>query len=551
MVDLRPDHLELVKHILAGHVLEYEVRAFGSRVRWTAKETSDLDLVVMTDAPLDLARLADLQEAFSESDLPFRVDVLDWAAIAEDFRRIIKQEYVVIQPGSTSSSRPTWRRSGMVGDLPSTWRLMPLSDCMAAIIDYRGKTPRKTSAGIPLITAKIVKNGRIETPEEFIDPTEYEEWMRRGLPERGDVLVTTEAPLGEVAQLRDAKVALAQRLITLRGKPGLLDNTFLKFLMQSPFVQAQLKARSSGTTVLGIKQSELRHVSLIVPEPIEQHAIAHILGTLDDKVELNRRMNETLEAMARAIFKSWFVDFDPVRAKAAGQQPSGLARHIADLFPDEFVESELGKIPRGWVVESIGSILKAVGGGTPSTKNPDYWDEGIHCFVTPKDLSGLPSPMLLDTERKVTDAGLAKISSGLLPVGTVLLSSRAPVGYLAIAQIPVCVNQGFIAMICDGPVSNYYVLNWTQVHMPEIKRRASGTTFAEISKRNFRPIPVLVPSQEVMAAFDAIAEPVYAKIRLKLEESRTLAALRDTLLPRLISGELRVPDAEMLVEAAV
>ncbi|MDD5713140.1 MAG: restriction endonuclease subunit S, partial [Smithellaceae bacterium] len=184
---------------------------------------------------------------------------------------------------------------------------------MAAIIDYRGKTPTKTSFGIPLITAKVVKGGRIETPDEFIAVDDYELWMRRGIPKAGDVVITTEAPLGEVAQLGAERVALAQRLITLRGKDGLLDNRFLKFLMQSENVQDQLRSRASGTTVLGIKQSELRKILLTLPPIEEQQAIAHILGTLDDKIELNRRMNETLEDMARALFKSWFVDFDPVR----------------------------------------------------------------------------------------------------------------------------------------------------------------------------------------------------------------------------------------------
>jgi len=192
-------------------------------------------------------------------------------------------------------------------------------------------------------------------------------------------------------------------------------------------------------------------------------------------------------------------------------------------------------------------VVEAVGGGTPSTKNPVYWNEGVYPFATPKDLSGLSSPILLATERRVTDAGLSKISSGLLPVGTVLLSSRAPVGYLAIAHVPVCVNQGFIAMICDGKVSNYYVLNWADANMAKIKMRASGTTFAEISKRNFRPIPALVPAAEVMAAFDSVVEPLYTKMRLNLEESRTLAELRDTLLPKLISGELSVPDTERTI----
>src|SRR6266850_1129377 len=145
------------------------------------------------------------------------------------------------------------------------WTVRPLEECIAALIDYRGKTPQKVSFGIPLITAKVVKAGRIETPDEFISVDDYEPWMRRGIPEAGDVLITTEAPLGEVAQLGSERVALAQRLIAIRGKQGVLDNGFLKFLLQSADVQDQLRARASGTTVLGIKQSELRKVLLTLP----------------------------------------------------------------------------------------------------------------------------------------------------------------------------------------------------------------------------------------------------------------------------------------------
>lgn len=220
------------------------------------------------------------------------------------------------------------------------WIVRSLEDCMAALIDYRGKTPAKTSFGIPLITAKVVKGGRIELPDEFITVHDYETWMRRGIPKPGDVVITTEAPLGEVAQLGAERVALAQRLIALRGKAELLDNGFLKFLMQSEDVQDQLYARASGTTVLGIKQSELRKVLLTLPPLSEQRAIAHILGTLDDKIELNRRMNETLEAMARALFKSWFEDCDPVRVKAADQIRKRVLE-IGDGYRAK--NSELGK----------------------------------------------------------------------------------------------------------------------------------------------------------------------------------------------------------------
>jgi len=187
--------------------------------------------------------------------------------------------------------------------MASEWAIYKLEDCMDAIIDYRGKSPKKTTSGVPLITAKIIKDGRILPTQEYIAEEDYDSWMRRGIPQPGDIVLTTEAPLGEIAQLGFEKVALAQRVITLRGKEGLLDNRFLKYLMLSHPIQARLRARASGTTVQGIKQRELRQIELSFPEITVQKRIAHILGTLDDKIELNRRMNRTLEKMAAAIFK--------------------------------------------------------------------------------------------------------------------------------------------------------------------------------------------------------------------------------------------------------
>lgn len=277
-----------------------------------------------------------------------------------------------------------------------------------------------------------------------------------------------------------------------------------------------------------------------VPPLAEQKAIAAVLGALDDKIELNRRMNATLEAMARALFQSWFVDFDPVRAKLDARPPAGLDPATAALFPDSFYDSELGHIPTGWTIKPVGEVVDCVGGGTPSTAEPKYWEGGTHHWTTPKDFSSLQAPVLLDTDRKLTDSGVAKISSGLLPAGTLLLSSRAPVGYLAIAAMPVAINQGFIAMKCNERASNFFMLNWCQQNMAEIESRATGTTFAEISKQNFRPIPMVLPPKELMAAFTAKVAPLYAQITANLHQSRTLATLRDTLLPKLLSGELSV-----------
>ena len=174
------------------------------------------------------------------------------------------------------------------------WKSDILINLLDALIDYRGKTPKKKSSGVPLVTAKIIKGGRILPFDEFIAEDDYDSWMVRGLPQPGDVVLTTEAPLGEVAQLDDTKVALAQRVVTLRGKKGILDNTYLKYFLQSDIGQKRLSARETGTTVTGIKQSELRKVEISYPDYDTQCQIGAILKSLDDKIALNNRINHNL-----------------------------------------------------------------------------------------------------------------------------------------------------------------------------------------------------------------------------------------------------------------
>jgi type I restriction enzyme S subunit len=243
------------------------------------------------------------------------------------------------------------------------------------------------------------------------------------------------------------------------------------------------------------------------------------------------------------------VDFDPVRAKAEGRDP-GLPKHLADLFPDSFEDSELGEIPRGWRVAPIGELANVVGGSTPSTTNAAFWSDGQHYWATPKDLSGLSTPVLLETERKITEAGLAQIGSGLLPPGTVLLSSRAPIGYLAVSEIPVAINQGFIAMLPVKGVSNLFLLYWAEWAHEEIVSRANGSTFLEISKANFRPVTVVAPPGPIFGGFERVVRPIYTRIISNERESRTLATLRDLLLPKLISGKLRVKHTERIAAGA-
>ncbi|GGE76023.1 hypothetical protein GCM10011533_30510 [Streptosporangium jomthongense] len=348
---------------------------------------------------------------------------------------------------------------------------------------------------------------------------------------------------------------------------------------------SDLNQYRSGSGQPLLNQGTLNSISCEVPRALtERVRIGELLASFDKKQGLNHQINQTLEQMAQAIFKSWFVDFEPVKAKIAAleaggseedallaamqaisgkgeaeltrlqaEQPEQYAelRATAELFPSAMQDSELGEIPEGWRVSHIGDEVTVVGGGTPSTKNPDFWESGEINWTSPKDLSNLSDKVLVKTERKVTEAGLAKISSGLLPVDTVLMSSRAPVGYLALAKIPVAVNQGYIAMKCEKALSPEFVIQWCAAHMDEIKSRASGTTFAEISKKNFKIIPLVMPQESLISAYSKQVSSLYEAIENNVRESDTLATLRDSLLPKLLSGELSVTAAEnQIAEAA-
>ena len=420
--------------------------------------------------------------------------------------------------------------------IQGNWRQMLLEDCMSAIIDYRGKTPRKTIAGIPLVTAKVVKDGRIATPNEFIDAGEYDSWMRRGLPEPGDVVMTTEAPLGEVAQLDGTKVALAQRLITLRGKSGLLDNTFLKFFMQSDFAQQQLLARASGTTVLGIKQSELRRVTLLLPPLAEQKAIAGILGSLDDKIELNRRMNETLEAMARAIFKSWFVDFDPVRAKLDGRQPAGMDAETAALFPDRFEHVDGEPVPKGWTIEPLTKAIEV---------NPKRTLQKGD-IVPYLDMKNMPTAghrpdEWIDREFKS---------------GTKFMD-----GDTLLARITPCLENGktaFVDFLDNGQVGwgsteyivlrpkpplpvefGYYLARSEELRLHAIQNMTGTSGRQRVPPSCFDQFRLAVPPPGIAERFGEVARPLMHRITANSEKSKSLAGARDALLPKLLLGKVR------------
>ncbi len=345
---------------------------------------------------------------------------------------------------------------------------------------------------------------------------------------------------------------VGQRQVLLRPNPKVVDGRFLLYALQSPQVQHEISwSEGTGSTVSNVRIPVLEALRIPTPDLTTQQEIGVVLGMLDDRIDLLRQTNATLESIAQALFKSWFIDFDPVRAKAEGREPAGMDAATVALFPAEFDESELGPVPKGWTVQPIGDLVEAVGGSTPDTKNEAFWVPAVHHWTSPKDLSGATAPVLLDTERKVSDAGLAKISSGLLPAGTLLMSSRAPIGYLSLSQVPVAINQGYIAMPPGSRLPPEYLYFWCQLNMEAIKGRANGSTFMEISKKAFRPIPALLPSPEVVNQFHEFATTVFSRVTANERQARALADLRDTLLPRLISGKLRLQEVQVEGEEAL
>ena len=424
--------------------------------------------------------------------------------------------------------------------------VLKLEDCLDALIDYRGKTPRKTDFGIPLITAKVVKAGRIEAPDEFIAEEDYEAWMTRGYPKIGDVVLTTEAPLGEVAQIKFLPVALAQRIVTLRGKPGLLDSGYLLYVMQSREMQAKLLGRSSGTTVAGIKQSELRKIEVALPRFAEQRAIAHILCTLDEKIELNRSINETLEAMARTLFKAWFVDFEPVRAKMdgrwqRGQSLPGLPADLYDLFPDRLIDSELGDVPKGWDEGSFGKIvsqrservgqrevtvLSAISSGKLA-RSDEHFNKRVYSKETDKYLLVEQWDFAYNPSRiNIGSIGMLEedIVGGVSPVYVVLRPRSSYRWFL------------------EFSIRRAHTKTW-------INTLASGSVRQSLSYTDFASIPCVIPSEAVVQEFNKRWYTLREGLLSRKIESRYLAQIRDALLPKLISGELCVSDAERILEA--
>ena len=486
--------------------------------------------MVIFATPEQSSRVFDLREAFEESNLPFRVDLFVWDDVPERFRKRIEAEYVVLV-----------KEEGNGGG--SEWRKGTLDDVIDLVLSSVDKKTKDNERAVQLCNyTDVYYNSFIHSSLDFMTATATDREIAKCSLFSGDVVITKDSEkhddIGVPALVREDIPGLVcgYHLAILRPMPSKIEGNYLFYALCTSEVQHQFHSYANGITRFGLRKADIGLVEIPLPPLPEQRTIAHILGTLDDKIELNRRMNETLEEMARALFKSWFVDFDPVRAKMEGWD-TGLPPDVADLFPDRLVESELGEIPEGWEVVPLPEMIEV--------NPPRSLRKGE---VAPYlDMANMP------TKGHVPDTVIDR------PFGS---GMRFTNGDTLVARITPCLENGKTAYVDFLPHDR---IGWGSTEyivmrpMPPLPNEfayclARSTGFREFAIQNMtgtsgrQRVPAqalsqfLLPSPpEPMAArFGELVQPLFTRASEAVRESRTLAALRDTLLPKLVSGKLRV-----------
>lgn len=441
------------------------------------------------------------------------------------------------------------------------WREVTLGDVADLVrgVSYRPSDLLADGAeGIPLLRATNIKNRALELVDVlFVPPALVRDHQRL---RRFDVVIAMSSgsrdAVGRLAQLRrDWTGCVSAFCGVVRADPNRVHPEYLGYVLQSPAFRTHVETRAVGTAIMNLSRDRILGFTLRLPDLPEQSAIAHILGTLDDKIELNRRQNETLEAMARALFKAWFVDFEPVRAKMEGrwqrgQSLPGLPAHLYDLFPDRLVESELGEIPEGWTITPVLDVFDLQGGSQPPAKEfISEPREGYVRLLQIRDFSSDAHLTFVPETKKLRFAeeddiliGRYGSASGDKKKDSLGRICRGLSGAYNVALMklePKLAGREFCLQVVDD--ERFYQ------YLQGISSKAVQSGF---SKRELAQYRIAMPSGELSAEYEKFGLNIYLKQKQQLRESRNLAQIRDTLLSKLISGELRISDVERIVEKA-
>ena len=392
------------------------------------------------------------------------------------------------------------------------------------LCDSVSETYKGNASEVVLINTSDVLDGKCLN-HEYVPNKKLKGQFKKTF-RKGDILYSEIRPANKrfcFVDFEPKDYIASTKLMVLRAHED-VDPKYLYQILRSndTLAQLQMLAESRSGTFPQITYSELSNIMVSLPSQKAQKNIVSILSSLDRKIELNNKINADLEEMAQAIFKNWFVDFEP--------------------FKDgKFVDSELGMIPEGWKVGRLDEIADVVGGSTPSKAKPEYYTQKGIAWLTPKDLSNHPAVYTSRGEIDITEEGYNSTSTKLMPKGTVLFTSRAPIGYISIAQNDICTNQGFKSLV-PKKAGTCFLYCFLKYVTPEIENKSTGSTFKEASGSLMKSLQVIMPEQKVFEDFETIVSPLFARIESLEKENSRLSTLRDTLLPRLMSGELEVPE---------
>ena len=329
---------------------------------------------------------------------------------------------------------------------------------------------------------------------------------------------------------KDGDLVFAGFLIKFNLDPIKVNPKYIRYYTLSDEYKNWIESFATGSTRKNINAKMYGDMEITLPPRYIQDAIVNLMNPFEEKIELNNDMNKTLEEMAQALFKRWFVDFEFPNENGEPYKSSG----------GEMVESELGMIPKGWEVKTLGDIGEIISGGTPSTKNEEYYGGEIS-WITPKDLSGYDRKFISKGERSITELGLQKSSAKLLPKGSVLFSSRAPIGYVVIAGRSVCTNQGFKSIVCNNNIiNNNYVYYFLKYNKENIENISSGSTFKEISGTHMKNIKIIVPSMDILNNFNDLVKSFDNLLNKNYNEIDSLEGIRDSVLPKIMSGKIKL-----------
>jgi type I restriction enzyme S subunit len=439
--------------------------------------------------------------------------------------------------------------NGAISTVPELWMVAPLV-AFVSRVTYGFTTPMpSTSDGPYMVTAKDIHDGRIDyATSRHTSWDAYRKLTDKSRPRVNDVLLTKDGSIGRVAICDRDDICINQSVALIQPNER-IKSRFLKYLLECPYYQRRMEGDSDGTTIKHIYITRVDKMEIVVPPINEQLAIANILGVLDDKIELNRRTNVTVESMARVLFKSWFVDFEPVRARL-DSRCHGLPKEITDLFPVTFQDSEIGDIPRGWSVRSLYNCATFVNGLAFRTGSFSQGKLGLPVIKIAELKSGITS------QTKFTKDEFARKYH--VRSGDVLFSwSGSPatsIDTFLWTEIDGWLNQHIFKVqfhAADQKLFVYYLLRSLKPVFIEIARNKQTTGLGHVTAEDMKRLKICWPPEDVLRAFDRIAEPLFNKDYSNSRISRSLTELRDTLLPKLISGELRIPDAERIVAGQV